>query len=89
MLRRGESLDENLPNFSFLQARPAKFVVSADSEFVQAPLAQITWYALFGLSDSIEIGIHQSIFHEENPSLLAVSLLDMRKFVFYLSHIVF
>ena len=44
MLRRGKGLDEYLPNFSFLQARLAKFVVSTDSEFVQAPLAQITWY---------------------------------------------
>ena len=28
----------------FLQARLAKFSVSADGEFVQVPLAQITWY---------------------------------------------
>jgi len=28
----------------FLQARLAKFTVSADGEFVQVPLAQITWY---------------------------------------------
>jgi hypothetical protein len=66
-----------LPNFSFLQARLAKFVVSTDSEFVQAPLAQITWYALLGFSDSIEIGIHKTLFHEEDSALLAVSLLDM------------
>jgi len=54
-----------LPNFSFLQARLAKFVFSADSEFVQAALAQITWYALLGLSDSIEIGIHKTFFHKD------------------------
>ena len=77
MLRRGESLDEYLPNFSFLQARLAKFVVSADSEFVQAPLAQITWYALLGFSDNIEIGIHKTLSHEKDSALLAVSLLDM------------
>ena len=28
----------------FLKARLAKFSVSADGEFVQVPLAQITWY---------------------------------------------
>ena len=28
----------------FLQARLAKFTISADGEFVQVPLAQITWY---------------------------------------------
>jgi hypothetical protein len=27
-----------------LQARLAKFTISADGEFVQVPLAQITWY---------------------------------------------
>lgn len=32
------------PDFPFLQARLAKFTVSADGEFVQVPLAQITWY---------------------------------------------
>jgi len=29
---------------SFLQARLAKFTISADGDFVQVPLAQITWY---------------------------------------------
>ena len=33
-----------LQEMPFLQARLAKFTVSADGEFVQVPLAQITWY---------------------------------------------
>jgi len=66
-----------------LQARLAKFVVSTDSEFVQAPLAQFIWYALLGFSDSIEIGIHKTLFHEEDSALLAVSLLEMGEFVFW------
>ena len=34
-------------------------------------------YALLGFSDSIKIGIHKTLFHEEDAALLAVSLLDM------------
>lgn len=33
-----------LQEMPILQARLAKFTVSADGEFVQVPLAQITWY---------------------------------------------
>ena len=33
-----------LQEMPFLQARLARFTVSADGEFVQVPLAQITWY---------------------------------------------
>ena len=32
------------PDFPILQAPLAKFTVSADGNFVQVPLAQITWY---------------------------------------------
>ena len=39
----------------FLQARLANFTVSADGEFVQVPLAQITWYHL-STSDKVMEG---------------------------------
>jgi len=39
-----KNFSKEYPDFPFLQARLAKFTVSTDGEFVQVPLAQITWY---------------------------------------------
>ena len=47
-----------------------------DADIYMTKAVMFSLYVLLGLSDSIEIGIHQSFFHEENPSLLAVSLLE-------------